>query len=145
MNLDLHVQLNKAAKKIRKDIVDHVVRGQQLNGKQYTPNKESTLKRKPLKRRLVARERRFATSRNYKIKSATKSNQTATLSFSNDEDAEIALYNQTPTGRGSIAKEDATVFWGISEKAEKEILKDLDIQINKTVDKEIESWGFKKV
>lgn len=145
MNFELYKALNKAIYMVKKDIIDRIVRGEQLNKRPYTPNAESTAKIKGFNRRLIAKEKRFVNSNNYKIKKATKGNQVASLSFSNDEDAEIAMYNQAPTGAGKIKPKDKVVFWGISEDVEKEVLEDMDIEINREVDKEIESWGFKKV
>lgn len=144
MNLDMSVVLNKWAKRIRTDIVDRVVRGVQLNGKPYTENAQSTATKKGFNRRLIAGGKRFVNSRTYKIKSATKSSQKATISL-DDSDAEIGMYNQAPTGNGQIKRKDKVLFFGVSEDAEKEGMKDIDKYINERVDKEIESWGFKKV
>lgn len=144
MSLDFSPLLNKWAKRIRTDIVNRVVRGVQLNGKPYTPNAESTEKKKGFNRRLIAKGKTFVNARTYNIKSATKSNQKATI-YLEDDVAEIGMYNQAPTGAGKIKPKDKVVFYGVSEDSEKDGLKDIDKYINDQTDKEIEKWGFKKV
>ena len=145
MKLDLSEIFNRAIEKIRKNIVSGVLSSKQLNGNNYTPNRPATAKAKGFNKRLASKDGTFTNSNNYKVGKATKGKQEATLTFRDNKMAEIGKYNQTPTGRGTIAKKDAAVFWGISEEMEKEVIKDVEKYINDRVDKEVISWGYKKV
>lgn len=145
MKLDLSPEINLGIRTIRADIVKGVTTGVQLNGKPYTKNKESVIKRKGFDKRLIGGgNRRFANQRTYGNTKATPNKQEGTLFFKNNKDAEIGKYNQTPTGKGSIASSDAAVFWGVSENAIKEVNKKIDGRINSLIDKEMLSWGLTK-
>lgn len=127
------------------DIRNGVVGGKMLDGSNFTPNAESTADRKGFNKRLVGKGRHFIDVRSYKIDKATPQKQQAEISFRDDKWAEIAMYNQTPTGNGTIAKEDAAIFYGISERANKDIEKDINDTINKSVDNELMRAGFRKL
>ena len=137
MKLDLSVIFNKAIRKIRTDIVGGVADSNQF-GKHFEDNADSTAKQKGFNKRLVGKRKTFVTARNYKSTKATAQKQEATLSVPNPK---IALYNQMGTSRGIPA----TPFFGISEKAQDDVLKETGVYINKWVSKEIKGMGFKKV
>lgn len=140
--IDLSQVFNKSIELIRSAVIDGIKSTTQLNGKRYTPNRPYTVRKKGYDHRLIGKNKSFINAGNYAFKKATRNSQTATLEVPN---ADIALYNQTPTGKGTIAKKDAAVFWGISEKMEKDIMNMIDREINKQVDQELVKMGFRKV
>ena len=146
MKLDLSVPLNKVGRNIIKNIVQGVVSSKQLNGNNYTPNAESTAKRKGFNKRLIGGGyRRFANQRTYKINKATPSKQEVSVEFKDDKDAEIGMYNQAPTGKGQIKKKDAVLFYAISDEMTDEGNKIITDYVLNRVDKEVKSWGYKRI
>jgi len=145
MKLDLSTRINNAIRKIQQDIINGVIQGNMLDGRPFTPNAESTEKQKGFNKRLVGKKNTFTSKWKYKINSATAAKQEATLTFANRQDAKIALYNQKPTGKGTIKEKDAAIFWGISERVLKETDKEDDEYINRLIDKEFQRSGFKRV
>jgi hypothetical protein len=143
--LDLSTRFNNAGRKILQDIRDGVDQKIMLDGRPASPNKTSVVERKGFSHRLVGKKNTFTLKGNYKMKKATKSDQSVELTFKNDKMAKIALYNQTPTGNGAIAKEDAMLFWGISERVMNEIDKEDDAYISNAVDIEFKRTGFKQI
>ena len=115
IKLDLSKVLNTGIKIISSDIQQGIERGSQF-GRAFVPNAPSTVKKKGFNHPLKHTGLMMNAGKMIKGK-ATRNKQTATLS-PHERRIDIAFWNDQ--GTDNIP---ARPFWGISEKAEKNILK----------------------
>ena len=136
---DFSAMLNKMGRLIVRETVNGIKRGN-WNEKSFHRNAESTIKQKGHKHPLQGKSRNgeWLDASLYKIEKATKSNQEVKVTIPKSD---IALYNQAPTGNGSI--KNAREFWGISKKIEDTIEAEMEAKINSDFEKEMIKHGFK--
>ena len=121
IKLDLHRELNQGIDLIALDINQGIERGSQF-GSAFKPNARATVLKKgfnhPLKHTgLMMNEKRMTKQK------ATRNRQVAILT-PNVKRVDIGYYNDQ--GTDTIP---ARPFWGISEKAEKEVMKRIEGRI----------------
>jgi hypothetical protein len=129
IKLDLHRELNKGLDIIALDIQKGIEKGSQF-GKPFKKNAKSTIKKKgfdhPLKHTgLMMNSGKMAQTK------ATRTHQIAVLS-PNEKRVDIAFYNDSGTGYAGPGPP-ARPFFGISNKAEKEIMKHVEFRITREI------------
>jgi hypothetical protein len=129
IKLDLHRELNKGLDIIALDIQKGIEKGSQF-GKPFKRNAKSTIKKKgfdhPLKHTgLMMNSGKMARTK------ATRNNQVAVLT-PHESRVDIAFYNDSGSGYAGPGPP-ARPFWGISSKAEKEIMRHIEGSIAREI------------
>jgi len=139
LRIDLSRALNKSIDIILRDIVNGINRGTQFRHR-FKPNAPSTIAQKGHDKVLVGEKRSWETEANFIVEHATPAKQESSVTLPEGTE-DYALYNQTGTRRGIPSRP----WWGISQKAQRQIEPIIDKELNVIIDFGLQGAGFRKL